>query len=123
MIWIARITTALVLLFCLAMALLAYVDPAKSAEALGMSAQTGLGLNTYRADVGALFMVNAIACAGALFAGKRSWMLAPLAIFGLAVLGRLSGVLIDGAPEGVATPIIVELVLVAFSAVGLRKLS
>lgn len=123
MIWIARITAALVLLFCLAMALLAYVDPAKSAEALGMSAQTGLGLNTYRADVGALFMVNAIACMGALFAGKQSWMLAPLAVFGLAVLGRLAGVLIDGAPEGVATPIVVELVLVAFSAFSLRKLA
>lgn len=122
MIWIARIAAALVLLFCLAMAMLAYVDPAKSAEALGMSAQTGLGLNTYRADVGALFMVNAIACAGALFAGKRHWLLAPLAIFGLAIVGRLAGVLIDGAPEGVATPIIVEIVLVALSFFGLRKL-
>lgn len=122
MIWIARIAVGLVMLFCLAMALLAYVDPAKSAEALGMSAQTGLGLNTYRADVGALFMVNAIACAGALFAGKSHWMLAPFAIFGLAVLGRLAGVVIDGAPEGVATPIIVEVVLIALSAFGLRKL-
>ncbi len=45
------------------------------------------------------------------------------ALYGLAVIGRILGVAVDDAPEGVAQPIIIELVLVALSVFGAKALS
>ncbi len=44
------------------------------------------------------------------------------ALYGLAVIGRLLGVLVEGAPEGVVQPIVIELVLVALSVIGAKML-
>ncbi len=56
----------------------------------------------------------------ALFAGRAQWMWGAAALFGLAVIGRILGVALDGAPEGVVQPIVIELVLVALSVFGAK---
>jgi len=122
MVWVARIGAALVGLFSLAMGAMAFVSPAELGATLGLGALSPLGANALRADVGALFLTSAVAVALALFAKRPSWLYVPALLYGIAVTGRLIGVLVDGAPEGIAGPMIIELVLVALSILGAKKL-
>ena len=85
-------------------------------------ALTPLGLNALRADLGSFFLASAIASALALFAGRANWMWGVACLYGLAVAGRFLGIVVDGAPEGIAQPVTVELVLVALSVFGARTL-
>ncbi|MBR9806382.1 MAG: hypothetical protein GYB49_04030 [Alphaproteobacteria bacterium] len=120
MIWLGRICAGLVFLFSLMMAGLALVAPDRMAETLGLGVVTGLGLNTVRADMGAFFLVSAIGAGGALFKGRTAWLWLPTLLYGLAVTGRFLGLAVSGVPEGVAQPIVIELVIVALSVIGLR---
>jgi ABC-type multidrug transport system permease subunit len=90
--------------------------------ALGINAATPLGLNSIRADLGAFFLASAIACGLALFAKKPNWLWGAMSLYLIAVIGRVLGVVIDGAPAGVAQPIIIELVIVAMLGFGARTL-
>ncbi|MGX1198842.1 DUF4345 family protein [Parvibaculum sp. MBR-TMA-1.3b-4.2] len=122
MVWIARIAVALVGLFSLAMGLMALASPVQLGTTLGIGALTPLGLNALRADLGAFFLASAIASALALIAGRASWMWGVACLYGLAVAGRFLGILVDGAPEGIAQPVTVELVLVVLSVFGAKTL-
>jgi hypothetical protein len=122
MIWLARICVALAGLFSLAMGATAFLSPEQLGQTLGVGALTPLGLNSMRADFGSLFLASAIACGLALFARKPDWLLGAMTLYLIAVIGRVIGVAIDGAPADVAQPIIIELVLVAFLAFGARTL-
>ncbi|MEQ8326798.1 MAG: DUF4345 family protein [Parvibaculum sp.] len=122
MIWIGRIAVALVGLFSLAMGLMAFAQPVQLGEMLGLGALSPLGGNSLRADLGAFFLASALAALLALFAGRAQWMWGAAALFGLAVIGRILGVAVDGAPEGVVQPIVIELVLVALSVFGAKTL-
>ena len=120
MIWIGRIAVALVGLFSLAMGLMAFAQPVQLGEMLGLGALPPLGGNSLRADLGAFFLASALAALLALFAGRAQWMWGAAALFGLAVIGRILGVAVDGAPEGVVQPIYIELVLVALYVFGAK---
>ena len=122
MVWVARIAIALVGLFSLAMGLMALGSPVQLGTTLGIGALTPLGLNSLRADLGAFFLASALASVFALFAGRANWMWGVTCLYGLAVLGRFLGIAMDGAPEGIAQPVTVELVLVVLSAYGARTL-
>ena len=122
MIWIARIAIALVGLFSLAMGVMALASPVQLGQALGIGALTPLGLNSLRADLGAFFLASAIASFLALFFGRPGWMWGVACLYGLAVAGRFLGIAVDGAPEGIAQPVTVELVLVVLSVYGARAL-
>ena len=122
MIWITRIAVALVGLFSLAMGLTALASPVQLGDTLGIGALTPLGLNSLRADLGAFFLASAIASFLALFFSRANWMWGVACLYGLAVLGRFLGVAVDGAPEGIAQPVTVELVLVVLSVYGARTL-
>lgn len=122
MIWIARVGVTLAGLFSLAMGLLFWADPMKAGAILGLTSIDALGTNSLRADLAAFFLVNFIACALALFRGKAHWLYGSALVFGLAVSGRFIGVIIDGAPAGIAQPVIIELVLVGLLVFGARQL-
>ena len=122
MIWIGRIAVALVGLFSLAMGLMAFAQPVQLGEMLGLGALSPLGGNSLRADLGAFFLASALAALLALFAGRAQWMWGAAALFGLAVIGRLLGVAVVGAPECVVPPIVIELVLVALAVFGAKTL-
>jgi hypothetical protein len=44
-------------------------------------------------------------------------------LYGLAFLGRVLGVAVDGAPEGIATPLVVEFTMVVLSVFAARRLA
>ncbi|MBO6667886.1 DUF4345 family protein [Parvibaculum sp.] len=122
MIWLGRIAVVLVGLFSLGMGIMTFADPAQVGEALGIGALSPLGANALRADIGAFFLASGLAAILALFAGRSQWMWGAAALYGLAVIGRLLGILVEGAPEGVVQPIVIELVLVALSVIGAKTL-
>ena len=123
MIWLGRIGVALVGLFSLAMGLMAFASPVQVGEMLGLGALSPLGANSLRADLGAFFLAAGLASLLALFAGRAYWMWGAAALYGFAVIGRLLGVVLEGAPEGVAQSIVVELVLVGLSVLGAKTLA
>ena len=123
MIWAARIGVSLVGLFSLAMGLMALASPVQLGETLGIGALSPLGLNALRADIGAFFLASAIACGLALFAGRPHWLWGAAALYGLAAAGRILGVAIDGAPEGIVQPITVEIVIVVLAVFGAKTLA
>jgi len=123
MIWLGRIGVALVGLFSLAMGLMAFASPVQVGEMLGLGALSPLGANSLRADLGAFFLAAGLASLLALFAGRAHWMWGAAALYGFAVIGRLLGVVLEGAPEGVAQSIVVELVLVGLSVLGAKTLA
>lgn len=122
MIWVARIGVVLAGLFSLAMGAMAFLDPTQLGAALGINAATPLGLNSIRADLGAFFLASAIACGLALFTRRPNVLWGAMTLYLIAVIGRILGVAIDGAPAGVAQPIIIELVIVAMLGFGARTL-
>lgn len=120
MIWIARIGVGLVFLLSLGLGLFTLVTPDAAGEFLGITEQSGVGRATVRGDIAALFLTSAIGCGGALFAGKRKWLLAPLALYSIVLLGRLIELAVAGPAIGAYTPIIVEITMIAALLLGLR---
>lgn len=118
----ARISVGVVGIMCLVLGLAAFAAPERLGEALGVVAQTDLGLNSMRADFGAFFLMAGTACAAALLAGKTAWLWPAALLFLFAAIGRLLGVFMDGAPDGVVTPIIVEIVSTLILINGARTL-
>jgi len=117
---VGRIAAGGVTLFSALMAGMTWIAPDRAQAALGFSGLDGLALNTFRADVGALFLLNAVCGAGAAFAGRRGWLAAPAFLFGAAATGRLLSLGLDGAAEGALQAVLVETVMVALSIAGLR---
>ncbi|PKQ01937.1 MAG: hypothetical protein CVT73_20875 [Alphaproteobacteria bacterium HGW-Alphaproteobacteria-12] len=123
MIWLGRIGVALVGLFSLAMGAMAFAQPVQLGEMLGLGALSPMGVNSLRADLGALFLAGGLASLLALFAGRAQWMWGVAVLYGLAVVGRVLGVVLEGAPEGVMQSIVVELILVGLSVLGAKTLA
>ncbi|MDP1628469.1 MAG: DUF4345 family protein [Parvibaculum sp.] len=124
MIWIARIAAALVGLFSLVVGAMVIMSPAEMGESLGIGALSPLGLNALRADIGAFFLASAVAASAALFGGRPHWLLGAAVLYGLAFLGRILGIVVDGVPEGIVQPLVVEftmVVLSVFAAKGLAR--
>ena len=72
MLWIARITVTLALLFSLLMGVQTFFMPEQAALALGFGTDlTDMGWNTFRGDIGAFFLAAAIFTALGLFAGQQ----------------------------------------------------
>ncbi|MGV8997153.1 MAG: DUF4345 family protein [Parvibaculaceae bacterium] len=122
MVWVARIGVALAGLFSLFMGAQAFLTPVELGQTLGLGALTPLGQNALRADMGSFFLASAVAVALALFAKRPHWLYGAALLYGLAVTGRLIGVVVEGPPAGVIMPMTVELVLVVLLVFGAKKL-
>jgi len=123
MIWIARIAAALVGLFSLVAGAMMILSPAEMGESLGLGALSPLGLNALRADIGAFFLASAVAAGVALFGRRPQWLLGAAVLYGLALLGRIFGVVVDGVPEGIVQPLVVEFTMVVLSVFAAKALA
>lgn len=110
------------LLLGLVLSLQAIFAPAMLSETLGGITGTGpVGNATIFADFAALFLTFTIGVAGALFAGKRGWLLAPISIFGFTAIGRIIYGVMNGFPAGTIQPIAIEIVMCALMIFALRS--
>ena len=119
---LAKIAAALVGLFSLAMGLLAWVDPVKVGEIVGLVGPSELGQHTLRGDLGAVFLASALGCGLALFRGKVAGLKLPIIIYGLVLIGRLISLVVTGNGVGVMQPILIEVVLIGLSVFAYKTL-
>ena len=119
---LAKLAAALVGLFSISMGLMAWIDPSKAGEIMGLTGPSDLGQHSLRGDIGAIFLASALGCALALFKGKAMGLKLPIIIYGLVLIGRLISLIVTGAGEGVMTPILIEVALIGFSVFAYRNL-
>ena len=119
---VAKLAAVLVGLFSISMGLLAWVDPGKVGEVMGLVAPAELGVHSLRGDIGAVFLASALGCALALFQGKTMGLKIPIILYGLVLTGRLISLVVTGNGVGVMGPIIIEVVLISLSVFAYRTL-
>lgn len=120
---LAKLAAGLVGLFSLAMGLMAWIDPSKVGDIIGLTGVAELGQHTLRGDIGAVFLASALGCGLALFKGKVAGLKLPIIIYGFVLIGRLISFVLTGNGAGVMMPIVTEVVLIALSIFAYRILS
>jgi len=120
---ILRILIGLVVIFNLLLGAGFLFSPARMAALFFLSPDGVQGLATLRADFSSFFI------AAALFAFYGAWkahaapLLAPLAMFAIAFIGRCIGLISDGVTPTAFTPMVVEAVMMAILLAGWRSFS
>lgn len=122
MIWVARITGTLVLLFSTLLGAVALFNPHQAAESLGLAPLSDMGRNSVRADIVAFAWTAALLSAGGLFAGRGKWFYGAAIVFGIAVFGRTFDLLVSGGAAEAPRAIVVELIVVVFALIAARGL-
>lgn len=110
---LARVGVALVGLFGLILGAGFLIDPAQSGLRFFLTSFGTQGLATMRADFTAFFVTGgAFALYGA-WRVRRSALLVPLSLFGIAISGRVVSLIADGTPPTAFPPMIVEALMIA----------
>ncbi|WP_298917959.1 hypothetical protein [uncultured Algimonas sp.] len=118
----AKLALILPFLLGLFMSVQAVFLPERLRETLGGLAATGpVGAASLYADFPAYFLTYTIGIGAALFAGRRDWLFAPIALFGLTAVGRIGHGLVNGFVLGALMPIGVEIVACALMAYAWRS--
>ena len=119
---LAKIAAALVGLFSLVMGLIAWFDPVKVGELIGLEGVGLLGQHTLRGDIGAVFLASALGCFAALITGRTKALAIPILIYGLVLTGRTFSLVASGADATVVQPMIIEVVLIGLSVFAYKTL-
>jgi hypothetical protein len=90
--------------------------PANLAAKFFLSANGNQGLATLRADMTAFFIGSALFALAGAWTGRPGWLLVPLALVGIAFVGRLLSLVLDGAARTAFPPMIAEAVIMALLA-------
>lgn len=98
------------------------VFPADAGLGFGLSARGPQGLAVLRADFPALFFVGGATMLWGAWKRNGELLLVPVAIFGIAFLGRAVSLAVDGTYEAFAFPMMVEALAVGLSLIGSRVL-
>lgn len=115
---IVRIVVGLLGLFNLVLGLGFFTQTVAFGALFFISAENIQGLATMRADFTAFFVTaGTLAIVGA-WRQSGKCLLVPMMLFGVALLGRIASVLIDGALPPAFSSMIIEAVMVGILAVG-----
>ena len=109
------------LLFCL-MGVGFLLNPATMGGDFGLSAAGAHGLASIRADMTAFFLVAGGCMIWGGWARKGDPLLVSAALFGIAFIGRVVGLIQDGTFDGYLQPMIVEATAVVITLVASRVL-
>ena len=99
-----------------------WIGPEAPAAALGLKADGLLGLATLRADVGGFFAAGGLFALAGAIRGEGRLLTPPAMLLGLALVGRLVTVAVDGYAAPMLPPMIIEAVLVAILLIARRRL-
>lgn len=118
----AKLALILPFLLGLFMTVLAIFMPDQLTDMLGGIAGTGpVGEASVRSDFVAYFATFLIGVAAALLLGKRSWLWAPIALFGITGIFRVIHGLSHGFSPEALQPIAIEVVMCALMFYALRS--
>lgn len=99
-----------------------WMDPAAPAAQLGVAALGPLGLSSLRADLGGFFGGAGLFALAAALRNDARFVLAPLVLIALALIGRVVTVITAGFTPDMVMPIVVETALVVLYAAAWRIL-
>ena len=99
-----------------------WIGPEAPAAALGLKADGLLGLATLRADVGGFFAAGGLFALAGAIRGEGRLLTPPAVLLGLALVGRLVTVAVDGYAAPMLPPMIIEAVLAAILLIARRRL-
>jgi hypothetical protein len=117
-----RLIVGVIGVLALLLALRIWTNPVQAAAQLGVSALGPLGVATLRADLAGFFAAAGGFALAAAIRDDRRLLSAPLAMVGLALVGRCLTVLPDGLAQPMIPPMAVEAGLVILFALGRRAL-
>ncbi|HSG34362.1 MAG TPA: hypothetical protein VLA37_07495 [Sphingomonadaceae bacterium] len=92
--------------------------PATIGEGFGLAPDSAQGWATLRADMSAFFIVGGVCMIVGGWRRSGDVLLVPAMLFGIALVGRLVGLAMDGAYEQFWMPMMVEAAVVAISLAG-----
>lgn len=98
------------------------LDPVASGTDFGLTASGAQGLATMRADMTAFFVVGAVCMMVGAWRRNGDLLLVPAGLFGLALLGRCVGLMVDGPWDGYWMPMLVEGAMVILLLIASRVL-
>ena len=98
------------------------IDPVGSGADFGIAPQGTLGLASVRADMTAFFVVAGGCLLWGAWARKGDPLLVSAALMGIAIIGRLYTLAVNGSHDGWFVPIIVEAVTVTLALTASRML-
>ena len=109
-------------LFFLLMGVNFLLMPASAGASFALHADGAAGLAVLRADFPALFFVGGAAMIWGAWKRNGELLLVPVAIFGIALLGRFVSIFADGTAPGFWLPMLVEATAVVLSLIASRVL-
>ena len=98
------------------------IDPVGSGADFGIAPQGTMGLASIRADMTAFFLVAGGCLVWGAWARKGDPLLVSAALMGIAIVGRLYTLAVNGPHDGWIVPIIVEAVTVILALTASRML-
>lgn len=98
------------------------IAPMEVAERLAMNPDVPFGLNNMRSFVGGYVLCVAVFTFLSLKIQDKKWLLVPLCLFIGSVIGRTSGLVLDGFHQQNVVGIILEIVLITITFAAYRKL-
>ena len=96
------------------------VDSQRAGADFAIAAKEPLGVSTLRGDMSAFFLVAAVFMLAGAARRRGDWLVAPLALFLVAVSGRALNLVMVGEYEGWWMPMLVETLHVAVLATAIR---
>lgn len=119
---VLRVLVGVAGLLALLVAARIWMAPAETAAQLGVAASGPLGLATIRADMGGFFAAGGVFAMMAAIQGRGALLVAPVALIGLALAGRIVTVALNGYTADMGPPMAIEAVLLVLFAGGWRVL-
>ena len=119
------ILTAILLLGGIAFVLIGcgfLIQPESSAGGFGLAARGAQGLSTLRADMTAFFVIAAVCMLVGAWRRNGDLLLVPAGLFGVALLGRIVSMAVDGTEPGFWMPMAIEALCVIVLLVASRVL-
>lgn len=98
------------------------LNPVGAGADFGLTAQGTMGLASIRADMTAFFVISGVCLAWGTWAQKGDLLLVAAGLMGIAIVGRLVTLAVDGPHQGWYVPIMVEVVTLALALWGRRSL-
>jgi hypothetical protein len=98
------------------------IVPQGIAESLAMNPDGPWGLNSIRSFIGAYVLCVGVFIFLTLKKGEKQWLLVPLCLLAGSVIGRISGLVMDGFDQRIVGGIILEIILISILFGAYRKL-
>jgi hypothetical protein len=119
---VLRVVVGVIGVLALLVAARLWAGPETPALALGLKPDGLLGLSTLRADVGGFFAAGGLFALAGAIRGEGRLLTPPAVLLGLALVGRLLTVVVDGYTPAMLQPMVIEAVLVAILLLARRRL-